>query len=73
MRHVIVSVFAAVVAAAAALADEASSPVRVPPGRLRLEPVRLVPRDGSAAVIAEFGHLTVLENRSRPDGAVIEL
>ncbi|HLN79966.1 MAG TPA: alpha/beta fold hydrolase [Thermoanaerobaculia bacterium] len=72
MRHVIVSLIAAA-AAVAVLADDPSSPVQVPPGRLRFEPVKLVPRDGSSAVIAEFGHLTVLENRSRPYGAVIEL
>jgi pimeloyl-ACP methyl ester carboxylesterase len=73
MRQIVVSVFSVAVALTTALAEDPASPVRVPPGRLRFEPVKLVPRDGSSAVIAEFGHLTVLENRSRPEGAVIEL
>ncbi|HMA18163.1 MAG TPA: alpha/beta fold hydrolase [Thermoanaerobaculia bacterium] len=72
MRKVAVPVFAAV-AAAAVLAQDSASTVQVPPGRLRFESVRLEPHDGSLPVAAELGHLTVLENRSRPDGAVIEL
>jgi pimeloyl-ACP methyl ester carboxylesterase len=45
----------------------------VPPGRLRFEPVRFAPRDGSAPVAVELGRLTVLENHGRPSGPTIEL
>ncbi|HZI66253.1 MAG TPA: alpha/beta fold hydrolase, partial [Thermoanaerobaculia bacterium] len=41
--------------------------------KLRFQPVMLIPTDGSKPVAAELGRLTVLENRSRPDGATIEL
>jgi pimeloyl-ACP methyl ester carboxylesterase len=64
-----------VIVAATALAQE-SSPfpsTNVPPGRLRFEPIRLAPRDGSSPVAAELGHLTVLENHARPTGPTIEL
>lgn len=43
------------------------------PGQLRSTPHLLRPRDGSPAVTAELGWLTVLENRARPSGPTIEL
>ncbi len=42
-------------------------------GRLRSTPYTLQPRDGSRAVTAELGWLTVPENHARPSGPTIEL
>lgn len=44
-----------------------------PPGALAFKPITLHPNDGSKSVAAELGRLTVLENRSRPAGATIDL
>lgn len=69
------SIFFALCLAAAATGfaqSPAPSPVRAP-GSVRFEPFTVHPRDGSTAVPAEFGWLTVLENRSRPAGPTIEL
>ena len=75
-RLLFLALFAAV---ARCFAQESSSPPRpeiqeytVDP-QLRFQPVALQPQDGSKAVAAELGRLTVLENRSRPGGATIEL
>lgn len=71
--------FLAFLAAARCLAQESLPAPRaeiqeytIDPG-LRFQPVLLTPADGSKPVAAELGRLTVLENRSRPDGATIEL
>jgi pimeloyl-ACP methyl ester carboxylesterase len=74
MRHLLISLFSLAVAAPA-LAQDPPVPASVtaPPGRLRFDSIWLAPRDGRAPVAAEMGHLTVLENRARPAGAVIEL
>lgn len=61
---------------AAAARCLAQDPLPVPssaPGTLRFQAIRLEPTEGSKPVVAELGRLTVLENRSRPDGATIEL
>ncbi|HEY6066039.1 MAG TPA: alpha/beta fold hydrolase, partial [Thermoanaerobaculia bacterium] len=76
MRHVLVPLFSLAVALPVLAQDspsKAPATVAAPPGRLRFESIWLAPRDGSSPVAAEMGHLTVLENRSRPAGAVIEL
>ena len=43
------------------------------PGTLAFQRIVLTPADGSKPVAAELGRLTVLENRTRPDGATIDL
>ncbi|HEU5249672.1 MAG TPA: hypothetical protein VFW15_06760, partial [Thermoanaerobaculia bacterium] len=76
MRHLLVTLFSAAAATRILAHDPALPPAadKPPgPGRLRFESISLSPRDGSAPVKAELGHLTVLENRSRPDGPTIEL
>ena len=55
------------------LSDDSLPPPRSAPGTLVLTPIALNPTDGSKPVVAELGRLTVLENRSRPEGATIEL
>src|SRR2546426_3582677 len=71
MRHLLIPLFFIAVCAAV-LAEDSPAPASVaaPPGRLRFESIWLGPRDGSAPVAVELGHLTVLENRARPAGAV---
>jgi pimeloyl-ACP methyl ester carboxylesterase len=75
MRHLLIPLFFLSAVDPVSAQDSPASPSSVtsPPGRLRFEAIRLAPRDGSAPVAAEMGYLTVLENRSRPAGAVIEL
>ena len=64
------SVFPALcLCAATCIAQE--SPVPLP--RLRSTPYTVVPRDGSRAVSAELGWLTVPENHARPAGPTIEI
>ena len=72
MRHRLMPMLVVVFASTRLFAQSADPP-KVPPGQLRFEPVTLSPRDLSPPVAAEIGRLTVLENRSRPDGATIEL
>lgn len=60
-------------AAVRSLADDSLPPPRSTPGTLALKPIALNPTDGSKPVVAELGRFTVLENRSRPEGATIEL
>ena len=61
------------VAAARCLAQDSLPAPRSAPGALRFEPITLEPADGSKPLVAELGRLTVLENRSRPEGATIDL
>jgi len=55
--------------AATCFAQDSPAPV----GRLRSTPYTVVPRDGSRAVSAELGWLTVPEDHARPAGPTIEI
>jgi pimeloyl-ACP methyl ester carboxylesterase len=70
MRH---SVFPALCLCAATCIAQESPASPVPTPRLRSTPYTVVPRDGSRAVSAELGWLTVPENHARPAGATIEI
>lgn len=70
MRH---SVFPALcLTAAIGIAQESAPPPASVP-HIRSTPYTLQPRDGSRAVSAELGWLTVPENHSRPSGPTIDL
>jgi pimeloyl-ACP methyl ester carboxylesterase len=73
MRQLAVAVFSLATAAPLLAQAAPAAHAVAPPGRLRFESIWLTPRDGRLPVAAELGHLTVLENRSRPSGPVIEL
>jgi pimeloyl-ACP methyl ester carboxylesterase len=73
MRHRMIPIIFLVLPATLPAQDPPAATARATPGQLRYESVQLVPRDGSPPVTADLGRLTVLENRSRPDGASIEL
>jgi pimeloyl-ACP methyl ester carboxylesterase len=73
MRQLLVAVFSSATAASLLAQAAPTAHVEAPPGRLRFESIWLASRDGRAPVVAELGHLTVLENRSQPAGPVIEL
>ena len=70
MRH---SVFPVLCLTAATCIAQESTAAPPPLGRIRSTPYILQPRDGSRAVTAELGWLTVPENHSRPSGPAIEL
>jgi pimeloyl-ACP methyl ester carboxylesterase len=70
MRH---SVFPALCLTAATCFAQESAPAPAAVPRIRSTPYTLQPRDGSRAVSAELGWLTVPENHSRPSGPTIEL
>jgi pimeloyl-ACP methyl ester carboxylesterase len=70
MRHSVFPVLC--LAASIGLAQESpAAPAALP--RIRTTPYLLQPRDGSPAVTAELGWVTVPENHSRADGPTIEL
>ena len=70
MRHSVFPVLC--LTASIGLAQE-SPAAPAPPPRIRTTPYLLQPRDGSRAVTAELGWVTVPENHSRLDGPSIEL
>lgn len=73
-RRTVALGFASLAAAATCLAESAPPrPPAPPPGHLRFEPYTLRPAAGGRPIAAELGRLTVLEDRSRPEGATIEL
>ena len=73
MRQRMILIIFLVLPATLPAQDPPAAIPRATPGELRSESVKLTPRDGSPPVTADLGRLIVLENRSRPDGATIEL